>query len=132
VFRTLGVHWDSNSQSGSSLGSVEVHSLPLSCTHGSMQCDSRAHSWPAPLQAFFLVASPRLGCDNIRYILCNNWVLKSRCGTWFGWMFTVYTFDVVSEKKLVMFFTNIFCRRLNCVHFISISCCILPPSFSND
>jgi hypothetical protein len=34
-----GVHWDSNSQSGSSLGSVEVHSLTLSHIPESMKCD---------------------------------------------------------------------------------------------
>jgi len=50
------VHWDSSSQIGScSLGSVKVHSLALSCTLGSMRCDSRAS-----LLAFTL-ASPCLG-----------------------------------------------------------------------
>jgi hypothetical protein len=33
---------DSNSQSGSSLGNVWVHSLTLSYTPNSMKCDSRA------------------------------------------------------------------------------------------
>jgi len=37
-----GIHWDSISQSGSSLGSVGVHSLTLSYTLGSMKCDSQA------------------------------------------------------------------------------------------
>jgi len=36
------VHWDSNSQSESSLGSVRVHSLTFSYILGSMKCDSRA------------------------------------------------------------------------------------------
>jgi hypothetical protein len=36
----LGVHGDSNSQSGISLGNVWVHSLTLSYTPGSMKCDS--------------------------------------------------------------------------------------------
>ncbi len=53
--------WDSNSQSGSSLGNVRVHSLAFSCTPGSMKCDSWAHSWPTPLQTLTLVTSPRLG-----------------------------------------------------------------------
>ncbi len=43
-----------NSQSGSSLGSVRVHSLTFSFTPGLL-------SWPATLQALALVASPRLG-----------------------------------------------------------------------
>jgi hypothetical protein len=37
---TLGIHWDSNSQSGSSLGSVRVYSLTLSCTPRNMWHDS--------------------------------------------------------------------------------------------
>ncbi len=38
----LEVHWDSNSQSGSPLGSVWVHSLTFSYTPESMKCDSHA------------------------------------------------------------------------------------------
>ncbi len=52
----LRVHWDSNSQNESPLGSVQVHSLTLSYTPESMKCDS---------QASLLVrtfASPCLGC----------------------------------------------------------------------
>jgi hypothetical protein len=48
------------SKMGAHLGSVGVHSLALSCTHGSMKCDSSLHFWPTPLQALALVASPRL------------------------------------------------------------------------
>jgi hypothetical protein len=50
----LGVHWDSNSQSGSSLGSVKVHSLTFFHIPG-------LPSWLAPLPTFTLVTSPRLG-----------------------------------------------------------------------
>ncbi len=46
-FANLGVHWDSHSQSGSSLGNVRVHSLTLFC----MKCDS----W-APFMACILVS----------------------------------------------------------------------------
>ncbi len=42
LFENLRVHQDSNPQSGSSLGSVKVHSLTLSYTLGSMKCDSQA------------------------------------------------------------------------------------------
>jgi len=48
------------SQSGGSIGSVGFipsHTLALP---GSMKCDSRAHSWPAPLQTLSLVMNPRL------------------------------------------------------------------------
>ncbi len=37
-----GLHRESNSQSGTSFGSVEVHSLTLSYIPKSMRCDSRA------------------------------------------------------------------------------------------
>jgi hypothetical protein len=40
-FENLGAHWDSNSQHGSSLGSVRVRSLTLFPTPESMQCDSQ-------------------------------------------------------------------------------------------
>jgi hypothetical protein len=56
ISKYLGAHRDYNSQSGSSLRSVRVHSLTLSCTPGSMRCGSRN-----PLSAHTL-ASPCLGC----------------------------------------------------------------------
>jgi hypothetical protein len=41
-FENLEIHRGSNSQSGSSLGSVRVHFLTLSYTPWSMKCDSQA------------------------------------------------------------------------------------------
>jgi len=41
-FKDLGLHQDSNSQNGSSLGSVGVHSFTLFYILESMKCDSRA------------------------------------------------------------------------------------------
>ncbi len=67
----LEVNWDSNSQSGSSFGSVKVYSLTLSYTPRSMKCDSRAYSWPAPLQALALVTCPRLGLQHATYPFPN-------------------------------------------------------------
>jgi hypothetical protein len=52
--------YNTNSQNGSSFGSVEVQSLTFSYTPGSMRCDSRTSFWFTPLQALALVASPRL------------------------------------------------------------------------
>ncbi len=60
----------SNSQSGSSLGSVKVHSLTLSCTPKNMKCDSQASSRPTPLQALALVTSSKLGLWQVPYL---NW-----------------------------------------------------------
>jgi len=48
LFENSGVNRDSNSQSGSSLGSVRVHSLTLSFTPKSMNVTPRPHTWPAP------------------------------------------------------------------------------------
>ncbi len=57
LFEDPRVHQDSNSQSGSSLGSVKVHSFTLSYILGSMKCDSRASLLARTL------ASPCLGCE---------------------------------------------------------------------
>jgi hypothetical protein len=38
---------------------VRVHSLTLSYTPGSMWCDSRASSWPATLQPFWISYKPK-------------------------------------------------------------------------
>jgi hypothetical protein len=51
------IHWDSNSQNGSSLGSVMVHFFTLSHTLGNMKCDF----WASLLARTF--ASPCFGCE---------------------------------------------------------------------
>jgi hypothetical protein len=58
LFEDLEIHQDSNSQSVSSFGSVKVHSLTLSYT-------PKFLSWPAPLQAFALVMSPKWGLPQL-------------------------------------------------------------------
>ncbi len=50
---------DSNSQSGSSLGSVKVHSLTLSCTPRSMRCDSQDSLLARPLASLCLGREPK-------------------------------------------------------------------------
>jgi hypothetical protein len=70
--KNLEVHRDSNSQNGSSLGSVSVHSLTLSYTFnllGTWNVIPWFHSWPAPLQALALVISPRLGLQQVEYFV---------------------------------------------------------------
>ncbi len=56
----MEIHWDSNSQSGSSFGSVGGSFPHTLLNSESMKYDSRAHFWLTPLQAFTLVTSPRL------------------------------------------------------------------------
>jgi hypothetical protein len=50
--KNSGLHWDSNFQSGSSFGSVGVHSVTFSYTLGSMKCDFQAslfaHTFASP------------------------------------------------------------------------------------
>ncbi len=53
--------WDFNSQHGSSLGSVRVHSLTLFALPGACDVTHGSFFWPATLQPLALVASPRLG-----------------------------------------------------------------------
>jgi len=65
----LGVHRDSNSQSGSSLGNVRVHSLTLSYTPGNMRCDSRASLLARTL------ANPCFGCEPKAWV--TTYLLRS-------------------------------------------------------
>jgi hypothetical protein len=56
--------WDSNSQHGSSLGKVRVHSLTLFIVSGACEVTHGSPSWPATLQPFTLVVIPRLGLQH--------------------------------------------------------------------
>jgi len=56
----LKVHWDSNSQSGSSLGSVRVHSLTFSCTPKNMRCDFWASFLALTLVSLYLGCEPKV------------------------------------------------------------------------
>jgi hypothetical protein len=71
--QNLGVHQDSNSQNGSSFGSVKVHSLTLFCALGSMRCDSRASFLARNLASPYLGCEPkaRLATKNLS-LYCNN------------------------------------------------------------
>ncbi len=64
-FENLGVHWDSNSQSGSSLWECEGSFLTLSYTPESMRCDSQA--------SFFVhnLASPCIGREPKARVVTN-------------------------------------------------------------
>jgi hypothetical protein len=53
--------WDFNSQHGSSLVSVKVHSLTLFALSGACDVTPGSPSWLVTLQPFALVASPKLG-----------------------------------------------------------------------
>jgi hypothetical protein len=60
--------WDSNSQHGSSFGSVRVHALTLFALSGTCEVTPRSSSWPTTFQPLAFIASPRL---RLRH-LCNT------------------------------------------------------------
>ncbi len=51
--------WDSNSQHGSSLGSVRVHALTLFALLGACEVSPMSPSWPATLQPPYLGREPK-------------------------------------------------------------------------
>jgi hypothetical protein len=57
--------WDSNSQHGSSLGNVRVHSFTLFALLGTCEVTPGSPSWPATFQPLTLVTSPRLGLQQV-------------------------------------------------------------------
>jgi hypothetical protein len=58
--KNLGVHSDSNSQSGNSLGSVRVHSLTFFCILRAMKCDSQASFLARTLTSPYLGREPKV------------------------------------------------------------------------
>jgi hypothetical protein len=130
-FENLGVHGDSNSQSGSSLESVGVHSLTLFCTFGNMKGDSWVHFWLTPLQALTLVVSPRLGLrhawdnnviTNLNYI-SNSLSYRSILCIFFYFQHGLLNYKFVKDIKLInlprwnmchlMAFPNANCASVN-------------------
>jgi hypothetical protein len=61
LFEDSGLHRDSNSQSGSPLGSVWAQSFTLFHTLKNVNVTLKLHSRPVPFHALVLVASLRLG-----------------------------------------------------------------------
>jgi hypothetical protein len=65
--KNLGIHQDSNSQSGSSFGSVRVHSFTSPTLQGACGVTPGLPSWTVTLQALALVMSLRLGLGHHNY-----------------------------------------------------------------
>jgi hypothetical protein len=74
LFEDLGIHQDSNSQKGSSLGSENVHSFTLS-TSGSMKCDSRSSLLVHTLASFFLSREPKAKVATVNKLKPPFWIL---------------------------------------------------------
>ncbi len=91
----LGIHRDSNSQSGSSFGSARVHFLTHSYTHGSMKCDS----WASVLVRTF--ASPCFGHECKAKVATHAMVNKP----WKqGHMSIIYNMSLKVEKYMYYIF----------------------------
>jgi hypothetical protein len=72
--------WDSNSQRGSSFGSVKVHSLTFFALLRACEMTPKSPSWPATLQPLALVVSPRLGLrQSWPTLLCFKPVINFSC-----------------------------------------------------
>jgi len=76
LYESSRVHPNSNSQSGSSLGSVRVHSLILSYTLGSMRCDSQASFLARTLASPYLGREPKA---RVVIVLTCNRTSKLNC-----------------------------------------------------
>jgi hypothetical protein len=69
---------DSNSQHGSSLGSVRVHSLTLFALPGACEMTPVSPSWPTTLSHLALVANSRLGLRQGVGIPMDSWICRGQ------------------------------------------------------
>ncbi len=78
----MGIHRNSNSQNGSSLRSVEVHSCTFSHIHMNMKCDSRASllathgSMKCDSRVSFLATHGSMKCDSRASFLATHGSMK--------------------------------------------------------
>jgi hypothetical protein len=101
---------DSNSQNGSSLRSVRVHSLTLFTLPGACEVTPGSPSWPATFQPFALVASPRLGLRHNQFYYYNLINIQSAHKINSFWI----AFEKIQlEFNLIQFKFNPF--QLNCI-----------------
>jgi len=70
IVENSGIHWESNSQSGNSLGRVEVHSLALSHTPRRIKCDSQASLLARTFASPYLGHEPKIKVATLEHL--NN------------------------------------------------------------
>ncbi len=94
LYEDLGVHKDSNSQSGNSLENVKVHSLTFFCTPRGMKCDSCASLLARTFANPYLGREPKAKVATI-YVThlknINNLKVNGTyygCGSYFGFFLT--------------------------------------------
>ncbi len=93
LFENLRIHRDSNSQSGSSLESVGVHSLTFSCTPKSMKCDSQASHLVRTFASLCLDYKPK-----VRVVTCCHLFTKNE---------QVLFTQLKKTKKIQEYFANL-------------------------
>jgi hypothetical protein len=103
------IHRDSNSQCGSSFGSVKVYSLTLACTPGSMRLDSQASFLARDLASLCLGREPKPKVVTIQFdypVVLNMY--KMICPNWQGSFFYTYHFFIFFLLK------NLVGKTMNC------------------
>ncbi len=130
--KNLEVRRDSNSQSGSSLESVGVHSLTLSYTLESMKCDSQASFLARTLTnpCFGHKPKVRVAIMELR-THPRTWSEMSECVIWFIVLANTYTWWLLHiflscnyacrlDETLNWFLTCVLNYTCNCFHKIGI------------
>ncbi len=126
----MGVHWDSNSQGGSSLASVRVHSLTLSFTPElpllayNLVSPCLGHELKARVATLHLFPPPLWWschhCDKIHII--TRWVISKFNFIWF-FISTYTSGDVINES--IASWNNLYRWKNSCIENVS----NLPPIF---
>jgi hypothetical protein len=91
--------WDSNSQHGSSFGSVKVHSLTLFAISGACDVIPRFFFWLTTLQPLVLVTSPRLRLRHVgwrRHYWQSMWFFHR-----YSWHLTLFCARILVPKKKI-------------------------------
>jgi hypothetical protein len=119
--RALGIQesfWDSNSQHGSSLVNVRVHSLTLFALLGACEVTPGSPSWPTTFQPLALVVTPRLGLRQLWSkerpgIKLPIWLptTKSRESTQFPYMQVACEIPLETSRQELQFCFRPHCNR---------------------
>jgi hypothetical protein len=111
LFENLRIHQDSNSQGGSSLGSVRVHSFTLSYTLGSMRHDSRASLLVHNLVSPCFGREPKARVMTLRFYIWKIVKTKSLSHVVKKWYldyeYALYS-DIIHFRKLDMLIQHVF------------------------
>ncbi len=111
--KDLGVHQDSNSQSGSPLGSVGVHSFTPSHILGSMKCDFRASLFA------YTFTSPCLGREpKAKVATMENNIMHHLYHVPTSKFYKFHGF--IPNMCKVCYFMGLYCLHANLMHYLNI------------